>query len=166
MLIWIYTLSLSPSPYPCLHDFYTVAHPGRTVRDGFGVFGGSNGFWNTALLKRIGMNGGMLTEDIDSSMRVLEEGGRIGTDPLLVSRELATTTILHTWNQRLRWSQGWLQVSWKHCRKMMFNPHFGLRQRFGAFMLLFIREIYPWVASQVCYVKSLFYYNFCTLFIS
>ena len=151
MLIWIYTLSLSPSPYPCLHDFYTVAHPGRTVRDGFGVFGGSNGFWNTALLKRIGMNGGMLTEDIDSSMRVLEEGGRIGTDPLLVSRELATTTILHTWNQRLRWSQGWLQVSWKHCRKMMFNRHFGLRQRFGAFMLLFIREIYPWVASQVCY---------------
>ena len=44
------------------------------MRDGFGVFGGSNGFWKTPLLQRIGMNGGMLTEDIDSSMRVLEEG--------------------------------------------------------------------------------------------
>ena len=121
------------------------------------------------------MNGGMLTEDIDSSMRVLEEGGKIGTDPLLVSRELATTTILHTWNQRLRWSQGWLQVSIKHCLPMVFNKHctytcvalfsclgdlytyqstclcspVGFRARFGAFMLLFVREIYPWIASQI-----------------
>jgi hypothetical protein len=32
---------------------------------------------------------------------------------------------------------------------MMMNKHFGLRQRFGAFMLLFVREIYPWIASQI-----------------
>jgi cellulose synthase/poly-beta-1,6-N-acetylglucosamine synthase-like glycosyltransferase len=83
---------------------YALAHPGRTSRDGFGVFGGSNGYWKTPLLQRIGIRSSMLTEDIDSSMRVLEEGGRIATDPLLVSRELATTTILHTWNQRLRWA--------------------------------------------------------------
>ena len=57
---------------------YAVAHPGRTVRDGFGVFGGSNGYWKSPLLKRIGMLGSMLTEDIDSSMRVLAEGGTIG----------------------------------------------------------------------------------------
>jgi cellulose synthase/poly-beta-1,6-N-acetylglucosamine synthase-like glycosyltransferase len=57
---------------------YAVAHPGRTVRDGFGVFGGSNGYWKSPLLKRIGMLGSMLTEDIDSSMRVLAEGGNIG----------------------------------------------------------------------------------------
>jgi hypothetical protein len=57
---------------------YAVAHPGRTVRDGFGVFGGSNGYWRSPLLKRIGMLGSMLTEDIDSSMRVLAEGGNIG----------------------------------------------------------------------------------------
>jgi hypothetical protein len=37
----------------------------------------------------------------------------------------------------------------KHLYPMMTNKHFGLRERFGAFMLLFIREIYPWCASQI-----------------
>lgn len=128
---------------------YALAHPGRTVRDGFGVFGGSNGYWRTSLLQRIGMLGAMLTEDIDSSMRVLEEGGKIGTDPKLISRELATTTFLQVWNQRLRWAQGWLQVSLKHCRPMLTNKHFGVRERFGSFMLLFFRELYPWFSMQI-----------------
>ncbi|CAB9529325.1 Poly-beta-1,6-N-acetyl-D-glucosamine synthase [Seminavis robusta] len=128
---------------------YALAHPGRTVRDGFGVFGGSNGYWNTALLQRIGMVGAMLTEDIDSSMRVIEEGGKIGTDPELISLELATSTFLQVWNQRLRWAQGWMQVSIKHLWPMIRNPHFGIRSKLGAFMLLFVREIYPWISMQI-----------------
>lgn len=128
---------------------YSLAHPGRTVRDGFGVFGGSNGYWKTDLLQRIGMEGDMLTEDIDSSMRVIEEGGKIGTDPELISRELATSTFLQVWNQRLRWAQGWLQVSIKHCWPMMTNKHFGIRSKIGAFCLLFVREAYPWISVQI-----------------
>lgn len=66
---------------------YSVAHPGRSIRDGFGVFGGSNGYWRTKVLAEIGMNGEMLTEDIDSSMRALEKGYKIASDPKLISEE-------------------------------------------------------------------------------
>jgi cellulose synthase/poly-beta-1,6-N-acetylglucosamine synthase-like glycosyltransferase len=128
---------------------YALAHPGRTARDGFGVFGGSNGYWRTRVLQRLGMRGAMLTEDIDSSMRALEEGGHIATDPKLVSRELATTTFLQVWNQRLRWAQGWLQVSMKHCWPMIRSPHNSIRVKFFSFILLFFREIYPWFSMQI-----------------
>lgn len=128
---------------------YALSHPGRTVRDGFGIFGGSNGYWRTDVLQRIGMVGAMLTEDIDSSMRLLEEGGKIGTDPMLISRELATSTFVQVWNQRLRWSQGWLQVSMKHCWPMMTNPHLGIRGKVGSFLLLCFRELYPWLSVQI-----------------
>lgn len=37
----------------------------------------------------------------------------------------------------------------KHCFPLIMNNNLGLRQKFGMFMLLFIREIYPWIASQI-----------------
>jgi len=128
---------------------YSVAHPGRWLRDGFGIFGGSNGYWKTEALHMTRMRGSMLTEDIDASMRVLEAGGQIASDPGLISRELATTTVRQVWNQRLRWAQGWTQVSLRHLWQMMRLPHFNTRQKFGIFMLLFQREIYPWVSFQI-----------------
>ncbi len=128
---------------------YAVAHPGRWMRDGFGIFGGSNGYWRTEALHMTRMRGSMLTEDIDASMRVLEAGGRIASDPDLISRELATTTIRQIWNQRLRWAQGWTQVSLRHVWQMLRLPHFNARQRFGVFALLFQREIYPWISFQI-----------------
>jgi cellulose synthase/poly-beta-1,6-N-acetylglucosamine synthase-like glycosyltransferase/CheY-like chemotaxis protein/GGDEF domain-containing protein len=128
---------------------YSVAHPGRWLRDGFGIFGGSNGYWKTEVLHMTRMRGSMLTEDIDASMRVLEAGGQIASDPGLISRELATTTARQIWNQRLRWAQGWTQVSLRHLWRMVRLPHFGTRQKFGAFMLLFQREIYPWLSIQI-----------------
>ncbi|NND04512.1 MAG: glycosyltransferase [Acidimicrobiia bacterium] len=128
---------------------YSVSHPGRWLRDGFGIFGGSNGYWKTEALHMTRMRGSMLTEDIDASMRVLEAGGHIASDPWLISRELATTTARQIWNQRLRWAQGWTQVSLRHLLAMMRLPHFTARQKFGVFMLLFQREIYPWVSTQI-----------------
>jgi len=128
---------------------YSVAHPGRWLRDGFGIFGGSNGYWRTEVLHMTRMRGSMLTEDIDASMRVLEAGGQIASDPGLISRELATTTARQIWNQRLRWAQGWTQVSMRHLWQMMRLPHFNMRQKFGVFMLLFQREIYPWISFQI-----------------
>ncbi len=128
---------------------YSVAHPGRWLRDGFGIFGGSNGYWKTEALHMTRMRGSMLTEDIDASMRVLEAGGHIASDPWLISRELATTTAKQIWNQRLRWAQGWTQVSLRHLLAMMRLPHFSFRQKLGVFMLLFQREVYPWVSTQI-----------------
>ncbi len=128
---------------------YGVAHPGRARMHGFGIFGGSNGYWRTDLLHEVRMRGSMLTEDIDSSLRVLESGGRVRSDPRLVSRELATTTLRQVWNQRMRWAQGWFQVSLEHLWRGLRSRDLTLRQKLGLVHLLAWRELYPWVSLQM-----------------
>ncbi|EPY93655.1 glycosyltransferase [Streptomyces noursei] len=128
---------------------YAVSHPGRTRLHGFGVFGGSNGFWRTDLLARTRMHGSMLTEDIDSTMRSLTRGARIAVDRTLISRELAPTTLAALWNQRSRWAQGWLQVSLKHLWHGLRSPALTVRQKFGLLVLLGWREIQPWLTLQI-----------------
>ncbi|MGW9429325.1 glycosyltransferase [Streptomyces decoyicus] len=128
---------------------YAVSHPGRTRLYGFGVFGGSNGFWRTDLLARTRMHGSMLTEDIDSTLRALGEGARFAVDRTLISRELAPTTLKALWNQRSRWAQGWLQVSLKHLWRGLRSPVFTARQKLGLFVLLGWREVQPWLTLQI-----------------
>lgn len=128
---------------------YAVAHPGRARQHGFGIFGGSNGFWRTAVLKATRMRSGMLTEDIDSSMRLVTSGGKIASDPALISRELAPTTAAQLWHQRLRWAQGWFQVTIKHLQPALRSKHLTARQKFGMVWLLGWREVYPWVSMQM-----------------
>lgn len=128
---------------------YAVSHPGRSRLHHYGIFGGSNGYWKTDLLRHTRMHGFMLTEDIDSSLRVTEAGYKIANDPFLISRELATVTLKATWNQRMRWAQGWFQVSLKHIRFGLFSPKLSLRQKLGLFHLLAWREIYPWISGQI-----------------
>ena len=130
-------------------SIYAVAHPGRARLHHFGVFGGSNGYWRTGLLHETRMRGSMLTEDIDSSMRAVERGCRIRSDRNIVSRELGTTTFKQVWNQRMRWSQGWLQVTIQHSARIWRTPHLALRQKVGASYLLGWREVYPWLSLQV-----------------
>jgi len=128
---------------------YAVSHPGRAQLHTFGIFGGSNGYWKTPLLRQTRMRGSMLTEDIDSSMRAVTAGYRIASDPYLLSRELATTTVRATWNQRIRWAQGWFQVSLRHFASGLRSPHLTGRQKFGLFHLLAWREIYPCLSLQM-----------------
>jgi cellulose synthase/poly-beta-1,6-N-acetylglucosamine synthase-like glycosyltransferase/DNA-binding response OmpR family regulator len=130
-------------------SIYAVSHPGRARLHRFGIFGGSNGYWRTDLLRRIRMRGSMLTEDIDSSLRVVEAGGRIASDPHLISRELGPTTVTAVWNQRMRWAQGWFQVSMKHLPQAWRSPALSLRQKLGMTFLLGWREVYPWVSLQM-----------------
>jgi DNA-binding response OmpR family regulator len=127
---------------------YAVAHPGRARVQDFGIFGGSNGFWRTTLLRETRMRGFMLTEDIDSSMRVVAAGGRIISDPGLVSTELPPPDWRGLWNQRLRWAQGWSQVSLRHLITMLRSERLSRRQRFGLAYLLGWRELYPWISLQ------------------
>jgi CheY-like chemotaxis protein len=128
---------------------YAVSHPGRSLLHHFGIFGGSNGFWKTDLLRKTRMHGSMLTEDIDSSIRITTAGSRIVSDPGLISRELAPTSLTALWNQRLRWAQGWNQVSIKHLMKALLSKNLSMRQKFGTLWLLGWREIYPWISIQM-----------------
>jgi DNA-binding response OmpR family regulator/cellulose synthase/poly-beta-1,6-N-acetylglucosamine synthase-like glycosyltransferase len=128
---------------------YAVSHPGRARLHHFGIFGGSNGYWNARLLHEIRMHAFMLTEDIDSSIRALLDGRRIASDPLLVSRELAPVTLHALWNQRMRWAQGWFQVSYRYLLSGLASRNLTLRQKLGLVHLLTWRELYPWIANQM-----------------
>jgi len=81
-------------------------------------------------------------------MRVLEAGEQIVSDPDLVSTELAPDSTTALWNQRLRWAQGWSQVSLRHLATIVKGAP-NTRQRFGLAYLLGWREIYPWVSLQM-----------------
>jgi cellulose synthase/poly-beta-1,6-N-acetylglucosamine synthase-like glycosyltransferase len=128
---------------------YAVAHPGRARMHGFGIFGGSNGYWRTEVLRGVRMRPSMLTEDIDASVRALLEGRRIASDPLLLSHELAPATLRALWDQRMRWAQGWFQVSLRHTWAALSSPLLSARQKLGVFHLLVWRELYPWLSIQV-----------------
>lgn len=130
-------------------QIYAVAHPGAARLRGYGIFGGSNGYWRTSLLREIRMRGSMLTEDIDSTMRALCEGRRIVSDPELISTELAPVTLRRLTHQRLRWNQGWFQVSLRHFEPLVRSPKLTLRQKIGTFHLLAWREMFPWFSLQV-----------------
>ncbi len=130
-------------------SIYAVSHPGRARMHGFGIFGGSNGYWRTDLLHQIRMRGSMLTEDIDASLRTVLRGGRIVSDPELVSYELAPTTVPALWRQRMRWAQGWYQASRRHLHRALGSGDLNARQKVGLFWLLGWREIYPWLSLQI-----------------
>lgn len=128
---------------------YCVSHPGRARLHGFGLFGGSNGFWRADVLREIRLRGSMLTEDIDSSLRAVEAGYKIISDPRLVSRELAPTTLSGLTSQRLRWAQGWYQVAKTRLLPAMRTHKMTLRQKLGLFHLLAWREAFPWLSMLI-----------------
>jgi cellulose synthase/poly-beta-1,6-N-acetylglucosamine synthase-like glycosyltransferase len=130
-------------------SMYAVGHPGRAKLHGFGIFGGSNGYWRTDILRRVRMRPRMLTEDIDSSVRSILAGVRIASDPALLSFELAPTTLRALTRQRLRWAQGWFQVSRKYFGMAMASPALNRRQKAGAAFLFGWRELYPWISIQI-----------------
>lgn len=130
-------------------QIYAVNHPGRARLHGFGIFGGSNGYWRTELLRQLRMHGFMLTEDIDSSLRAVIGGRKIVSDPYLVSRELAPETMGALVKQRLRWAQGWFQISKKWTLPALRSPRLNLQQKLGMLQLLVLREAFPWISMQI-----------------
>lgn len=143
---------------------YAVSHPGRAATWGFGLFAGSNGYWRAPLLRELKMDGEMLTEDIDSSLRAVARGAHTVHDLNVVSYELAPTTMPAFWKQRLRWAQGWAQASLKHLILTINKPACGKRsftERFGLLSLLGIRELsYYFVSQYCCLVASIIILNF------
>jgi cellulose synthase/poly-beta-1,6-N-acetylglucosamine synthase-like glycosyltransferase len=145
---------------------YGVSHPARSLLVDTGIFGGSNGFWRTEVLREIRFDPGMMTEDIDASMRALLRGYRIVADRSIVSTELAACDFRSFWFQRKRWAQGWLEVSLKYQRAVWRSRHLGLRQKLYWTYLLWFRELYPLVSLQVFPIvfSLLFYQGFMPWF--
>ena len=132
---------------------YAVSHPGRAALFGFALFTGSNGYWRTPLLQELKMDGSILTEDIDSSMRALSHGCKVVHDLNVISYELAPTSIPAMWKQRLRWAQGWTQVSMRHFALTYRKSSTGSRggtMRFGLLSILLIREFSYYLVTQYC----------------
>jgi cellulose synthase/poly-beta-1,6-N-acetylglucosamine synthase-like glycosyltransferase len=117
-------------------QMYAVSHQGRSMLADTAIFGGTNGWWRTSVLQKIGMDPRMLTEDIESAVRSIEAGYRLVHDRSVISTELSTMSAKAWWSQRLRWAQGWLQVGLRHQGKMLRTPHLTPFQRvYWAYML-------------------------------
>lgn len=139
-------------------QIYAVTHPGRASLNGFGIFGGSNGYWRTSALRSIRMRTDRLTEDIDSSIRATLAGFRVASDPGLLSLELAPVTLRSLWRQRMRWSQGWMQVSRSYLGRGLVDPQLSPRQRLGMAVLLGWRELVPWFTPLILPLLAFQYY--------
>lgn len=125
-------------------QIYCVAHPGRFRVFDLGLFVGSNGYWKTSVLREIEMDKSMLTEDVDSSIRAVLAGYKIGQSIDVVSSELSPLCRRVLQKQRLRWAQGWTEVSSKHVLSCIRSPHLSLKQKVGIVHILGWREIVPY----------------------
>ena len=127
---------------------YAVSHPGRARLHDFGIFGGSNGYWRTELLRRRGC-GLMLTEDIDSSLRAVEAGHRIVPGS---AAQLAGARADHgdgALEPADALGAGLVPGVAGYTWPASARKRLSLRQKFGFFHLLAWREVYPWLSLQM-----------------
>lgn len=122
---------------------YSVFHKSRQVLWGHAIFGGSNGYWRAQTLKTLKFDKGMLTEDIDLTMRAILAGHKGLYNTSIVSTEMAVSSFAALIKQRLRWAQGWFQVSKKYWLAML-KSDIPKRTKIGMFLLLGTREVFPY----------------------
>lgn len=132
--------------FECL---YGVSHYGRSLLVDTALFGGSNGYWRTSALQQVCFRSTMLTEDIDATLRALMKGYRIVHDPYITTTELAPVDVPALWSQRLRWSQGWMEVALAHQQRVLRSRYLDLPQRlYWLIMLLYSEGFHP-LALQI-----------------
>ena len=128
---------------------YGIAHSGRSLLTDTAIFGGANGWWRTDVLRRLGVDHRMLTEDIDVSMRAMLAGYRLVHERAVVSTELAPATFRGWWKQRTRWAQGWFQVTIRHTPDVLRSRVMGPWVRFYWLVMLVWREMFPIISLQI-----------------
>lgn len=132
--------------FDCL---YGVSHPARSLLVNTALFGGSNGYWRTLALQQVCFRQGMLTEDVDASLRALMGGYRVVHDPQIVSWELAPVDLGALWSQRQRWTQGWLEVALQYQTHLWsWQSLDGWQKTCWAIMLLY-SSVFHVLAVQV-----------------
>jgi cellulose synthase/poly-beta-1,6-N-acetylglucosamine synthase-like glycosyltransferase len=130
-------------------QIYAVSHAGRSLMYDTAMFCGTNGWWRTSVLRKLGMDHNMLTEDIDSSVRALLAGHRMVHDRSIISTELAPPTVKAWWGQRLRWAQGWFQVTLRHQGAIIRSPRLTGELKLYWTYLLGWRELFPLLSLQI-----------------
>lgn len=132
------------------NQMYNINHIARPRLWNFAIFGGSNGYFKTKILKQLAFDQTMLTEDIDLSLRALLSQKKIHFDRTIISYEKAPKNLKELWKQRTRWSQGWLQVSCKYAKVILCSDscEFSCRQKIGLLLLLPFREWGQFICLQ------------------
>ena len=130
-------------------QIYALSHAGRSLAFDTAMFCGTNGWWRTSVLRQIGMDDQMLTEDIDSSVRALLAGHRTIHDRTIISTELAPPTPKAWWGQRMRWAQGWFQVTLSHQAAIVRSPRLSGELKLYWTYLLGWRELFPVLSLQI-----------------
>ena len=128
---------------------YGVSHPAKSLLADTGMFCGSNGYWRTAVLRRIRFSPTMMTEDIDATLRTLLRGHNIVHDPGIITTELAPIDLRSFWFQRKRWAQGWLEVTLKHQLPLLRSHKLDGWQKTYWSMLLVYSAGFHFVALQI-----------------
>ena len=80
-----------------------------------------------------------------STTRGARAGCKIGYSSHLISSEEAPEKERTLRKQRLRWAQGWFEISLKHILALMVSPYTSVRQKIGFFTLLSFREFFVYV---------------------
>ncbi|HOW87692.1 MAG TPA: glycosyltransferase family 2 protein [Candidatus Omnitrophota bacterium] len=129
---------------------YAICHTAKSLLCDTAVFGGSNGYFLTSSLKKYSFDPDQMTEDIELSLRIQLDGGKILHDRSVLTSELAPTTWKHLWLQRKRWANGWVQVTLAHQWRVWQCKHLTLQQKlYWTYLLLWAQIIYPIGGFQV-----------------
>jgi len=120
---------------------YCVQHQFRKVLFDVGIFGGSDGYWKKDVLKTLKFDPTKLTEDIDCTVRAIGLGYKGTYDKMMVSSEDAPPSLTSLFHQRVRWAQGWMEVSLAHFTTYFSAPNYNAWQRFYLVNLFVIREL-------------------------
>jgi cellulose synthase/poly-beta-1,6-N-acetylglucosamine synthase-like glycosyltransferase len=121
---------------------YGVSHYAKSRIFDSTLFGGTNGYWRSSLIKKIKFREDRLTEDIDATLRAILTGNHIVHDRTIISTELAPQTLGGVWFQRKRWAQGWFQCSVRYQLPILGCKYLNIFQKFMWTTLLMWRVIY------------------------
>lgn len=109
----------------------------RHVMDGFGFFGGGQAFFRRDVFEELGtFSERTLVEDIDMSAEIQRAGKQIAVDMDVVTFEENPADLNAWWQQRMRWTRGWMQVALRHTIGFSKEKKLPLKKRIdGAFTL-------------------------------
>jgi len=124
---------------------YGVHHKARRIMWDFAVFGGTNGYWKTEIIKDIKFDENFLTEDIDSTLRTILQGHKGIYDRKLISTEESPPNFNDLCKQRVRWAQGWFEVTYTYTHKILFSKKIKFRSKIVLFFLLPWREFFSYL---------------------